>query len=262
METRFIISDILEMLKMIKDDKGKQNKVRKYLENLSGLHEDLKETKAFDENEEIIPMDIIEMITAIKDDENKLLRALHFIEDEIIEKKENKNEEAIVDEYKNVCAQIITGMEAGFISYINPETLEIEQVQSDTVYEPEEFEEQNDDILDEYQLDYMKWDDYITFEPLSELDLSTMMEDFIRQQPDKKFATKLEDALTIEESYDKFKALINASAEHKQAWENFKKNATENYVRNHLIEELKNRKGEEIMSESSDYVEDEESILA
>lgn len=248
MENRFVISDILEMLKIIKDDHSKQNKVRQYLKRLTGYDGTAKESYSPGE-EDIIPMDIIEMITAIKDDDNKLLRTLHFIEDEILEKKVDKDEDMIVDEYKNICSQVINGMEAGFISYINPDTLAIEQVQSATVYDPQEFEEQNDDILDEYQLEYMKWDDYITFEPLGPDDINTMREDFIRQQPDRKFAEKLEDALTLEESADKFNQLIESSEERQQAWESFQKKATENYVRTHLIEELKKRKREEVFSE-------------
>ena len=238
METRYLFSDILEMLKLIKDDKSKQNTVEKFLKNIT-KPENVNDIKSGLGYESIIPKHIMEMLASIRYDQKKLLKVLTFIEDEILKKKEDKDECENIDEFKTIIPQIMEALEGGYIVYLNPETLEMEQVENKTVAFIDEFEELNDDKMDEFELEYVKWDNYIKFEPLDYQDTATITEDFVRQLDDVRLATELEDALTIEESMDEFCNIIERSPKVNQEWQNFKRKATEDYIKNQLIGQLK-----------------------
>ena len=237
METRYLLSDIIDMLKIIKDDKSKQNTVIRFLEGITDVEKSNNPHNISDD--EIIPRYIVEMLMSIKNDEKKLLKVLNFIEDEILEKNEDKDELEMTEEFKTIIPQITEALENGFIVYLNPETMEMEQIQNKTVAFLDEFEELNDDRMDEYELEYVKWDNYIKFEPLNYQDTATLTEDFVLQLSDTKLASELEDALTIEESMDEFCNIIERSAKTSQEWKNFKQKVTEDYIKNQLIGRLK-----------------------
>lgn len=246
METRYLISDIIDMLKIIKDEPAKQKQVSDFLEKMivSDVTETGDETGEYDN---VIPRHIITMLMVIKYDQHKLLRLLNFIEDEIIDKKEDKNESNVVSEYKTVIPQIMEALNNGFIVYLNPETMEMEQVESETVFNLEEFQEQNDDRLDDFELNYATWDDYIKFEPLGFDDITTLTEDFTRDLADTELATRLEDALSIEESLDDFMAIVNSTEKTRKMWDNYINKAREDYVCNQLVSNLKNEVREDIL---------------
>ncbi len=238
METMYIMGDVIEMLKVIKDNPDKQNKVRVYLKNILGGNIIIRNSVTND-YDNVIPHDITQMLIPIKNDKNKLLRVLNFLENEIIEKNEDKDECEVVRDYQPLITEIIESVENGFTVYLNPETMQIDQVEESTIFDMEEFEEQNDDLLDEYEMDYMRWDNYIKFEPFTPDDYNMLMEDFIHSLDDISLANELEDILSIEESYDEFYKIINTSDINREKWENFKKKTLENNVRSQLLGELK-----------------------
>lgn len=240
MDTKFIMNDIIDALKLIKNDNAKQKKVNDLLDTLIN---DYQPTEHYHskEDSDIVPLDIVNKLTHIRHDGNKLLKILTFIENEILKKPENKTEREILDKYDDIVFDIVNSVENGFTVYLNPKTLEMEEVESDTLYNMKEFEEMHDDLLDEYELDYMKWDSYIRFEPFGYYDANTIMEDFVNQLNDSSLANRLEDALSIRESPDEFLEIINESANAKKAWNKYNRKELEKYVKSHLVDVLKRK---------------------
>lgn len=180
---------------------------------------------------------IMSLLAVVSEDDEKLQKILTFIEEEIINSLDNSIDEEIINKYKDTIPQIVQAIEDGFVCYLNPETLEIEQVSADAIFDQEEFEEQHDDMLDEYDLNYMKWARYIKFEPLDTESIYRLIEDFINEMDDENLASELENELLQQKSYSRIIKKIE-SAVNMDMWQNFRRNATENYVRNLLYEAM------------------------
>lgn len=182
--------------------------------------------------------DILGMLTIIKDDEKKLLNVLTCVEDQIIgTEKQSRRRDEISPDYKDTILQIADSLYNGFICYLNPDTLEIEQVQRDTYLDNDDYSELNDDMLDEYDLNFMKWDSYIKFEPPGPNDLLRMMEKYVSQLKDSLVGFKLVCALDDIAPISSFMKAVN-ECKQEEDWTEFRQKETVNYVNDILMNKL------------------------
>ncbi|MCD7974096.1 MAG: hypothetical protein LUG18_15775 [Candidatus Azobacteroides sp.] len=178
--------------------------------------------------------DIIRMVSMLKNDDKKLWNVYSLLENEFSAKKQEMEKQEIPEEYRDIVSQIINAMDNGFFTYLNPDTLEMEQVSHKGLFDPEEFEEQHDDKMDDYDLVYTTWDRSIKFEPLSHEQLYDMMEDFISSIDSQVLSDKLEDVLNKRLSFFKFQEMVEAS-KYRKKWFNFKHDYMENIVKTTLF---------------------------
>lgn len=181
--------------------------------------------------------EIVGMLSIIKNDEKRLMAVLHCVEDQIVGSDQNRKENEISPDFKDVICQIADQINKGMICYLNPETMEFEIVEQDTTYDPVNFSELNDDIVDEYDMSYMKWDSYIKFEPPGTTDLIRMMEKYVSQLKDSKVGSKLVSAL---DDLTPVNSFMNAIQETNcnNDWEEFRRQETINYVNDVLTNKL------------------------
>lgn len=182
--------------------------------------------------------DILGMLTIIKDDEKKLIEVLTCLENQILGTENRKKKNAISPEYRETIMQIATALENDFVCYLNPDTLEIEQLPRSTVFNMDDYEEQNDDMIDEFDMNYMKWDNYIKFEPPGPNELLIMMEKYVSQLKDSRIGSKLVTALDKINPVSSFIKVINASSQ-KEDWEEFRQQETINYVNDTLTNKMR-----------------------
>ncbi|MCD7938029.1 MAG: hypothetical protein LUG98_14325 [Tannerellaceae bacterium] len=181
---------------------------------------------------------VLSKLGHIKDEEEKLSRVYILLE----EMEAGTPDEEIVsvdvhnrEEYRELVMEIADALNEEFICFVNPETLEFEQVDCKAWFNPEEIAEQNEDMLDEYLLDYIKWDDYIRLDPFNREDLRRVMEKFAEDIDDPKLAKTLQNYLEEDRPLRYMLQKIR-DAEKEDVWNVFKKQEIINYVKGELAE--------------------------
>lgn len=185
-------------------------------------------------------VDIIGMLSLIDNDEEKLMAVLNFLENQILNDGINPKNNELPEEYRSTILQIAHAIERGFVCYLNPDTLEIEQVENRGIFENEAYNEQNEDLLDEYDLSNAKWDDRIKFEPLDSNDVLLIMQKFVTQLNDEGLSRKLESVLGEENPVTKFRRIIEKS-DKRSAWKAYRDQATIDYVKTRLLDQMRLR---------------------
>ena len=146
---------------------------------------------------------------------------------------ENRNEVLEIPfEYESIIEQITESVYNGYVCYLNPETLEIEQVADEGTagMSESEYAEQNDDMIDEFGLNYTQWEDYIRFEPFSRDDMMNRIDDFITNLDDQNLKLELDDFLDEEELFNQFPAILERTG-YALDWNVFLRNEIESYVK-------------------------------
>lgn len=185
-------------------------------------------------------VDIIGMLSLIDNDEEKLMAVLNFLENQILNDGINPKNHELSEEYRSTILQIAHAIDSVFVCYLNPDTLEIEQVENRGIFENEAYNEQNDDLLDEYDLSNAKWDDRIKFEPLDSNDVLLIMQKFVTQLNDEQLSRKLESVLGEENPVTKFRRIIEKT-DKRSAWKAYKDQATIDYVKTRLLDQMRLR---------------------
>lgn len=184
--------------------------------------------------------DVLSLLSLIREDKEKLTEILTFLEDQQLTQYNNRPDTNISDEYSNTILQITESLENGFICFLNPITLEIEQVPQSMYFESQDIVEQNEDKLDEFGLNYVQWDDYIRFEPLGPNEIFIIMENYVTYVGKGDIVSKLEDALDDEFPVESFeKAVANSNLQ--EDWQVYKRKAMISYVSGRLLNELRMR---------------------
>lgn len=189
--------------------------------------------------------EILQILHTVKEDKNKLQLIHQFFYEKIYEEPE---EIEIPEKYKKVVAEIADSIDAGFISYMNPDTLETEEIQKNILYDPDRFGVLTDNTLDDWDLKHDRWKKCITFAPLESHESFKIMEQFAIEMEDVKFQEKLITILNRRKPFANFKAIIDNSI-YRQNWFDFKTKWLENHVKELLvmeIEDLKDNFPEEI----------------
>jgi len=193
---------------------------------------------------ENIYTDILDKLSRIKDDKEKLTDVLYYLEaSELnnINLDDNSGDE-LSYEYQSIVNQITDALYNGFVCYLNPETLEIEQASGEGYYGyvGAEISEQNDDMIDEFGLSYPQWDSYVRFEPFNRTDLVNRMQRFLDKLRIDKSDSLFDDDVDEEGIIAKFYNFIERNG-YLEEWNSFKRDEIESYVRNNLVSVLENR---------------------
>ena len=144
-------------------------------------------------------------------------------------------------EFDDVIIEISDAIENGFVCYLNPDTMELEQVADEGIGIPEsEYAEQNDDMIDEFGMSFTQWDTYVKFEPFSGNDLLIIMEKFINLLNDKHLKSQLENMEDRPQFIEDFDGIMERTGRLEE-WNEFKRDEIEYYVRNKLVSSLRNK---------------------
>ncbi|MCD7977125.1 MAG: hypothetical protein LUG51_08190 [Tannerellaceae bacterium] len=181
---------------------------------------------------------VLSKLGHIKEDESKLSRVFILLEQMDVD----GGEEEIVgvdvedgEEYRSLVMQIADALNDGFVCFVNPQTLEMEPVDCKGYYDAIEIAEQNEDMMDEYDLDFTKWDGYIRLQPFGREELRTAMGKFALEIDDPKLAEKLQNALEANKPLRKMLDMIR-DADKWLVWQVFKKQEIINYVKGELAD--------------------------
>jgi len=146
-------------------------------------------------------------------------------------------------EYESIVEQITEALFNGFICFLNPETLEIEQVAGEGVstLAGTEYAEQNEDMIDEFGLNYTQWDSYVRFEPFSRNDNINRIDQFITNMDDETLKSQLEGLEDKEELIDQFPAILEGTGLTLD-WNMYYRNEIEAYVKSQLMDTIRRYK--------------------
>jgi hypothetical protein len=188
---------------------------------------------------------ILPILYTVKEDPIKLEKILTFLLDEIYEEPEEE-EIQVPDKFLKAVSDIADGIDVGFVCFLNLDTLEVEDIPKDLLFELEEYDEDNDKDKDEWydgmELKYPSWENRMSFEPLESHESFEIMRMFTEQLGDERLQTKLVNALNHRKPFANFKNIIDYS-EFRQDWFDFKKHQLEIHVKELLSLELQKEDG-------------------
>lgn len=144
--------------------------------------------------------------------------------------------EEIPEEYLSIISQITDAVNNGFIVYFNPDTLEIEQISGEGDYEPAgiEYSEQNEDMIDEFGLNYTEWDNFIRFEPFGRDDVLSRIDIFVNRMDNPDLNSKLEKYIDRDELLERFPSILEKT-DYREDWDTYKREEIESYVRSQVV---------------------------
>ena len=177
---------------------------------------------------------ILPILYAVKDDEEKLQQILDFLLNEIYE--EPNDEILIPEKYKELVRRTAESIDCGLVCFINPETLETEEVPKELMNDVVEFDEDEAESDNEFNLNHYKWERYITIEPPESHESFEIMESFVTEITNKNLKNRILNALGNRKPFANFKNLIETS-NYREQWFAFKQRKLEEYVWEYLIGE-------------------------
>lgn len=184
--------------------------------------------------------EILPILYTVKEDPIKLQKVLDFLLDEIYEEPEENDEIEVPEKYLKAVSKIADSIDAGLICFLNMDTLEIEDIPKELLYEldlREDLDDEDEESDDGFNLKYHTWENRMTFEPLESHESFKIMRRFTDQLEDEKLQGKLYNALNHSKPFANFKFLIDNS-DYRQNWFDFKKHQLEIHVKELLSIEL------------------------
>ena len=175
-------------------------------------------------------------IRLVYEDKQKLQKILDFILEEIYEQPEEEMYE-IPEKFEQVLKPIAESIDCGLICFLNPETMQIEEVPKMLFDDPHEYEMVVGGDAAEEEFKHKDWDEYDKFEPLDSHRSFKIMQAFADNMEDVKFQEQLFYALNKRKPFASFKWKIENSA-YRQNWFDFKQKKLEEHVRKNFWSEL------------------------
>lgn len=176
---------------------------------------------------------ILPILHSVKDDKGKLQKILDFLMDEVYEEPAGTVE--IPVKYRKIVHDIAQGLDCGFICYLNPDTLEVEEVPQ-SLADPEEYECTTGEKWDE-EFKRNGWDKCITVEPPASHESFRIMEQFLDKVEDARLHDNLVRALNNRRPFANFKFHAETSAYHER-WFAFRQQKLEELVLGELQSQL------------------------
>ncbi|MBC8006300.1 MAG: hypothetical protein H7X84_12565, partial [Verrucomicrobia bacterium] len=155
--------------------------------------------------------EILPILHSVKEDREKLEKILQFLLDEIYEEEEEEDEMEVPEKYLKAVKEIAGGIDAGFISILNMDTLEVEDVPQGMLMDPEDYESVTGISFEEADYQHPYWKNTITFEPLDSHESFDIMRRFTERLKDQKLQAKLIYALNNRKPFAHFKYHIDNS---------------------------------------------------
>jgi hypothetical protein len=163
----------------------------------------------------------------------------------------------IPDRFHQLIPRIAQSIDAGFICYLDKETLELDEIPKSLLDDPLEFEMSTGIGMEDYEMKYQDWDRYFKFEPLESYDSFKIMEAFASVIEDEKLQSKLFYALNHKKPFANFKWKIDNSL-HRQNWFDFKQEWLEGHIKKEIYCELNETTAKE---ETDGFFEDDGTIV-
>ncbi len=181
----------------------------------------------------------LSILHSIKEDKASLEKLLGFMEEEFVPKTPVVEllpdyKLQIDEKYRLVVKEIAEYLEMGDIVFVNPETLEIDNIPKD--YDP---------MATGIEFDYDKVEDWIEIEPLESHESYEIMESFVESLPESKEKEKLANAVGGYKPFANFNRLIH-NFEERENWFKyracqFEKYVIEKYVIENYLTEITNQ---------------------
>jgi hypothetical protein len=187
---------------------------------------------------------ILPLLSSIRGDKDKLAKLLDFMEEEFLPDEEQEDDDdeeqeddddktKLPEKYKDIVKQIADNLGANFISFFNPDTLELEYIPKGMLDE-DFFDEEDEENM--FGITHKKWDKCIEIEPLDSHESFEIMADFVNQLKNGKEANKLAQALNGHKPFANFNHLIHNS-NFREDWFAFRQKKLEKYVIRHYFYE-------------------------
>ncbi len=187
--------------------------------------------------------EILPILHSVKEDKEKLQKILDFLLEEIYEEPEEIEPE-IPEKYRELVHTVAENIDCGLVCYINPETLEVEEIPkgmldgfSDFSNHREFGDEDEDEDEDEQKFLHENWETYITVEPRESSESFKIMEKFVDVVNDKNLKNKLINALNNRKPFANFKNIVESS-NYRKEWFAYKQKQLEMKVWEELEYEL------------------------
>jgi len=187
--------------------------------------------------------EILEHLRVVRDNSEALQKILDFIQSEIELRQEEEEDIEVPQKYDETVRTIADNLSAGLISFLNPDTLEIDWYHPSMPIEPEDedIEEQTGITPEEQDFKYLTWDNYLMIKPLPSHESFAIMEAFARQLKNKQVAERLLDILSRSKPFAHFNEYIHDS-EYRDDWFLFRQKQLENYVKLLILDQIENNK--------------------
>ena len=169
---------------------------------------------------------ILAILQSIQNDKDKLEKLHEFMMNEVYE--EPKAEE-IPAKYKKIISEIADSLLAGFLCFFNPDSLEVESLPEELVYDPEEYEMITGETWESTGVKHENWEKCIEVEPMESHDSFKVMEYFTDEINDENMQNQLQAALNKRKPFANFKHIIESSR-YSQQWFDFRQKQWEYYV--------------------------------
>lgn len=171
---------------------------------------------------------ILPILHSVKNDEEKLQQILDFLLEEIYEEPDDYG--IIPEKYRKLVHDIAGSIDCGMICFINPETLEMEDIPKTLLEEGFIFDIEEDEEEDNMMnMKHHKWEKCITVEPRESRESFRIMENFVSEIDDKKLQNRLSIALSNRHPFANFKNLIDNST-YREQWFAFKQQKLEKLI--------------------------------
>jgi hypothetical protein len=186
--------------------------------------------------------EILPILHSVKEDKEKLQKILDFLLEEIYTEPEEEEIE-IPEKYKELVHDVAEYIDCGLVCFINPETLEVEEIPKGMVDGFSDFslnselEDDEDEDEDEQKILHQDWETCITVEPRESNESFKIMERFVDEVNDKNLKNKLINALNNRKPFVNFKNIVESS-DYRAAWFAFKQRQLEIMVWDELEYEL------------------------
>ena len=168
---------------------------------------------------------------------------------------EELDECEIPPRFEKVIPGIAESIDAGQICYLNPETLEIEEIPKSLMDNPHEYKMMTGYGLEDEEMKHREWEECYVFEPLESPDSFKIMEAFADNMDDVKFKEELFYALNHRKPFANFKFKIDNSP-YRQNWFDFKQKWHENHVKQIIWSEI-NRISDDYSEDISGFYDDD-----
>ncbi|MGC9353338.1 MAG: UPF0158 family protein [Mariniphaga sp.] len=150
---------------------------------------------------------------------------------------EDFDEYELPEKFTPIINPIAQSIDAGFICYLNPETLEMEDVPKSLMDDPDEFEMTTGFALEKEELKHESWDECYVFEPLNSDESFRIMETFAANVEDEILQEQLFYVLSRKKPFANFKEVIYSSGL-SDDWFHFKMNWLEDHVKQIIYSEI------------------------
>lgn len=143
---------------------------------------------------------------------------------------EDFDEYELPEKFMPCIKAIAQSINAGFVCYLNPESLELEEIPQALLDDPDEFEMITGLRMAKEEFKHKEWNEYYTFKPLTANESFEIMESFAVEIDDEIQSEELLNALNKKKPFSKFNAIIEKS-EQNSSWFLFKTKWLENHVK-------------------------------